>query len=77
MGGLFRRAAIYSYYDAGKAGYIKRMKIKRIHFAWDRYEDKEAIIPKFKEFREITGWEKKKSWAYTFYVISIPLLSRI
>ena len=47
-----------------KAGYIKRMKIKRIHFAWDRYEDKEAIIPKFKEFREITGWERKKLGVY-------------
>lgn len=47
-----------------KAGYIKRMKIKRIHFAWDRYEDKEAIIPKFKEFREITGWDRKKLGVY-------------
>ena len=63
MGGLFAGLR-YSYYDAEKSGYIKRMKIKRIHFAWDRYEDKEAIIPKFKEFREITGWEKKKLGVY-------------
>lgn len=47
-----------------KAEYIKRMKIKRIHFAWDRYEDKEKIIPKFKEFQEITGWERRKMGVY-------------
>ena len=47
-----------------KAEYIKRMKIKRIHFAWDRYEDKEQIIPKFKQFRDITGWERRKMGVY-------------
>lgn len=47
-----------------KAEYIKHMKIKRIHFAWDRYEDKEKIIPKFKEFQEITGWERRKMGVY-------------
>lgn len=47
-----------------KAEYIKRMKIKRIHFAWDRYGDKEAIIPKLKEFREITGWDKRRLAVY-------------
>ncbi len=47
-----------------KAEHIKQMKIKRIHFAWDRYGDKEAVIPKFKEFREITGWERKKLGVY-------------
>ncbi len=43
-----------------KADYIKRMKIKQIHFAWDRYEDKEIIVPKLKIFKEITGWDKRK-----------------
>ena len=38
-----------------KAEMIKRIKTKRLHFAWDRYEDKEAIIPKFKMFKEITN----------------------
>ena len=41
-----------------KAEYIKRMKIKQIHFAWDRYQDKDIIIPKFKAFKEITEWDK-------------------
>lgn len=47
-----------------KAEYIKRMKIKQIHFAWDRYEDKEMIIPKFRHFKEITGWEYQKLGVY-------------
>lgn len=47
-----------------KAEYIKKMKIKQIHFAWDKYEDKEIIIPKFKMFKEITGWDKRKMPVY-------------
>lgn len=47
-----------------KAEYIKRMKIKQIHFAWDRYEDKEKIIPKFEMFKEATGWDKRKMPVY-------------
>ncbi len=47
-----------------KADYIKRMKIKQIHFAWDRYEDKDIIIQKFKAFKQITGWDKRKLPVY-------------
>lgn len=47
-----------------KAEYIKRMKIKQIHFAWDRYEDKDMIVPKFKAFKEITQWDKRKLAVY-------------
>ena len=35
-----------------KAEMISQIQIKRIHFAWDRYEDKEIVQPKFKVFRE-------------------------
>lgn len=47
-----------------KAEYIKKMKIKQIHFAWDRYEDKETIIPKFKEFKRNTKWDRRKMSVY-------------
>ncbi len=47
-----------------KAEYIRQMKIKQIHFAWDRYEDKEMIVSKFKVFKEITGWDKRKLPVY-------------
>lgn len=43
---------------------IRKMKIKRIHFAWDRYEEKDIVIPKFKIFREVTGWDHHKMTVY-------------
>ena len=47
-----------------KAELLKKMKIKQVHFAWDRYEDKEEIIPKFKAFQEIVGWDYRKMGVY-------------
>lgn len=32
---------------------IDKIKIKEIHFAWDRYEDKDKVLPKLKMFSEI------------------------
>lgn len=43
-----------------KAEMLKQMKTKNLHFAWDRYEDKEKIRPKFKMFKEITGIDYRK-----------------
>lgn len=43
-----------------KAELIKQMKIKKLHFAWDRYEDKDIIIPKLKLFKEITQIDIRK-----------------
>lgn len=47
-----------------KAELIKQMKVRSIHFAWDRYEDKDKIIPKFEMFRDITGWNKNRMSVY-------------
>jgi hypothetical protein len=47
-----------------KAEMLKRIKMKLLHFAWDRYEDKEKILPKFKMFKEITGISEKKLIVY-------------
>jgi len=38
-----------------KAEMLKQIKLKNLHFAWDRFEDKEKILPKFRMFKEITG----------------------
>lgn len=35
-----------------KAEMLSQIPIKAIHFAWDRYEDKDLIQPKFKIFRQ-------------------------
>jgi len=37
-----------------KAKALSKVRTKRLHFAWDRYEDKDKILPKFKTFREIS-----------------------
>jgi len=47
-----------------KAEMLKQMKIKQVHFAWDKYEDKDIVVPKFKQFKEITQWDKRKLAVY-------------
>lgn len=47
-----------------KAEMLKQMKIKQVHFAWDKYEDKDIVISKFKRFKEITQWDKRKLAVY-------------
>lgn len=37
-----------------KAAMLSQIKIEAIHFAWDRYEDKELIQPKFEMFRKVS-----------------------
>jgi len=43
-----------------KADMLCHCKIDQIHFAWDRYQDKDIVVPKFKMFRET--WEKYRKW---------------
>jgi hypothetical protein len=47
-----------------KAEMIKQIKTKNLHFAWDRFEDKEKILPKFKMFKEITQIDFRKLGVY-------------
>lgn len=47
-----------------KAEMIKRLRVESVHFAWDRYEDKNIIVPKLKAFKEITGWGARKTGVY-------------
>lgn len=35
-----------------KADMLSQIKINKLHFAWDRYEDKDIIEPRFLQFRE-------------------------
>lgn len=50
--------------DETKCEMFKNLKIKLIHFAWDRYSDKSLILPKLKMFKEITGWPRQKMIVY-------------
>ena len=47
-----------------KINAIKKIKIKRIHFAWDRFEDEKIICEKLKSFMEITGYSRSKIFVY-------------
>lgn len=38
-----------------KAEMLCRTKIKEIHFAWDRYEEKDVVLPKLRLFAEAKG----------------------
>ena len=38
-----------------KVDMLKQINIKQIHFAWDRYEDREFVLPKLKLFAERYG----------------------
>lgn len=47
-----------------KAEMLKKVKMKQLHFAWDRYQDKEIILPKFKMFKEMTGINERNLIVY-------------
>lgn len=47
-----------------KADLISKLRTKIIHFAWDRYEDKDKVVPKLKMFKEISGWDRHKLVVY-------------
>lgn len=50
--------------DEEKADMLLKMKIKQVHFAWDNYRDKDIVVPKFKWFKEKTGWSYQKMTVY-------------
>ena len=47
-----------------KADLLSRIKLKTVHFAYDRYQDKEMIEPKFRILKERTGWRRDKVQVY-------------
>ena len=47
---------------------LNRIKMKEVHFAWDRYEDRDIILPKLKQFKELS---KKKISPHNSIVYTI------
>lgn len=43
---------------------LKNMKIKRVHFAWDRMQDEEIVTEKLRMFKEITNIDYRKAVVY-------------
>ena len=50
-----------------KADMLKRIRITQIHFAWDRYEDREKVLPKLRLFAE--RWGRKLTHNAIVYTI--------
>lgn len=47
-----------------RADMLRQIKLRNIHFAYDRYQDKELIEPRFRTLKEVTGWERHKVTVY-------------
>lgn len=47
-----------------KTRMLMQMRIKNIHFAWDDYKSRDIIVPKFKEFKKLTGLDKRQLTVY-------------
>lgn len=47
-----------------KAKMLKQVKLKNLHFAWDRYADKDDVVPKFRTFKEISGIRERDLIVY-------------
>lgn len=43
---------------------LKCMKIKRVHFAWDRMQDEEIVTERLRMFKEITNIDHRKAVVY-------------
>ena len=55
---------------AEKAAMLSRIKTKELHFAWDRYEDKEIILPKLSLFAKETHLNPKSHNAVVFTLVN-------
>ena len=49
---------------------IKKIRLDQIHFAYDRYEDKEIIEPKLKEFAQRTGYNRGKGRVMVYILVN-------
>lgn len=43
---------------------LSKIKTKGVHFAWDRYDDKDIVFPKLQHFSEMTKWNRRKIIVY-------------
>lgn len=56
-----------------KARMISQIRTKELHFAWDRYEDKDKILPKLELFASICKKNSHSSIVYTIVNFSTTL----
>lgn len=49
-----------------KADLIRQIRVKNVHFAFDRFQDWDIVVPRLQKFADITGW---KRWKVSVYVL--------
>lgn len=49
-----------------KAEMLKQVRVKLVHFAFDRFQDWDIVVPRLQKFSEVTGW---KRWKVSVYVL--------
>lgn len=53
-----------------KAQMLNQIKTKKIHFAWDRYEDKDLIVEKLKMYAEICKFKPHNHHANIYTIVN-------
>ena len=56
-----------------KARMLSEIKIKQIHFAWDKYEDKDKVLPRLKRFADIYKIRQHDAIVYTLVNFSTTI----
>ncbi len=51
-------------------GLLQNIRIDKLHFAYDRYEDRELIEKKMKMVREVTGWNRNNVRPTVFILVN-------
>lgn len=49
---------------------LKKIKLKQIHFAFDRWQDKDVIEPRLRAFKEVTGYDRSKGKVTVYILIN-------
>lgn len=53
-----------------KAQMIAKIRIKEIHFAWDRYEDKDKVLPKLELFAKVSNAKPHSHNAIVYTIVN-------
>lgn len=49
---------------------LQKVKLNQIHFAFDRWQDKEIIEPKLRAFKEATGYDRNKGKVMVYILVN-------
>lgn len=49
---------------------LQRVKLNHIHFAFDRWQDKDIIEPKLRAFKEATGYDRNKGKVMVYILVN-------